>query len=384
MPKSEKTEPAFAAHLIGADDSNALDAVKAAGGRAEALIQAWTAAQNAIAVAAVAERGQGAARKAARRALNVLSARGVTLPVAQRVARLAPAAIEEVIEAWMMAPDSTGMQLFAITSRAPTGRHRATFVFLHGAAGVARVDNATLSHSQLKEHFAKLLPGAGYGTTRVPVEWARTRVAAARALHKASGVPEPLGMMTAQSLLEPVPTEPAPHPFDEEGLELGEEDALETAKQSGQLHNLPEFRSWLPSQAAMQEILMNVGQKLTPGETPEPGVVTEHLQAEVLSATDRYFTPDLREELVRRMKDSAICILAREGEQKALEVAAVIATVSKCGLVTHPPREVPFLRAFFDKAVALMIAQGSGRLRIPVQGGLGAAVPTPADATPTG
>jgi hypothetical protein len=176
-------------------------------------------------------------------------------------------------------------------------------------------------------------------------------------------------MTTAHSLLEPLPAEPPPHPFDEEGLELADEDAIETAKTSGQLHNVPEFRSWLPSNAAMQEILLNVGQKLTPGETPEPGVVTEHLQAEVLSATDRYFTPEVRDELVRRMKDSALSVLAREGEQKALEVAAAIQTIAKCGLVTNPPRDVPFLRTFFDKAVALMIAQGSGRLRIPVQGG---------------
>ena len=46
------------------------------------------------------------------------------------------------------------------------------------------------------------------------------------------------------------------------------------------------------------------------------------------------------------------------------------------GLVTNPPRDVPFLRAFFDKAVAMMLAQGGGKLRIPVPtAGLNPAAP---------
>jgi len=40
--------------------------------------------------------------------------------------------------------------------------------------------------------------------------------------------------------------------------------------------------------------------------------------------------------------------------------------IEKCGILTNPPRDVPFLKAFFDKGVAMMVAQGGGRLRIPV------------------
>ena len=36
----------------------------------------------------------------------------------------------------------------------------------------------------------------------------------------------------------------------------------------------------------MQELLVNVGAKLTPGETPEPQVVTDHLRSEAEAATD--------------------------------------------------------------------------------------------------
>jgi hypothetical protein len=266
----------------------------------------------------------------------------------------------------MMAPDSGGMQLFAVTSRAPAGRYRASFVFLHGALGVARVDNANMSQTQLKDYFGKVLPGSGYAATPVPVEWARFRIADARRITRERKLAEPLGFTTAAPVLEPVPATSPNHPFDDEGFELADDDAAELAKGSAALHNVPEFRGWLPTNTAMQELLVNVGGKLSPGETPDPQVVTDHLRAEAEAATDRFFSPEVREELVRRMKDSALSALARDGEQRALEIAATMKMISKCGLVTDPPREVPFLKAFFDKAVALMLAQGGGRLRIPV------------------
>ncbi len=75
------------------------------------------------------------------------------------------------------------------------------------------------------------------------------------------------------------------------------------------------------------------------------------------------------------MKDSALSVLAREGEQKALELSAVIKSIETRGLITDPPHELGFLKGFFDKAVSLLLAQGGGSLRIPV--------PAKPDAAPT-
>lgn len=381
MAKTTQSNATFEERLVKVDAGGALAAIGEVGPQADGLVQAWLNAANAGAVAEVAERGSGAARKSARRALNVLRSRGVAIPERKRVAVLASADRGETVEAWMMAPDSGGMQLFAVTSRGPSGRYQASFVYLHGALGVARVDNSTMSQSQLKEYFSKILPGAGYGATPVPVEWARYRIADARRVQADRKLAEPLGFTTGAALLGPAPAGSVTHPFDDEGLELSDDDAAELAKGSAALHNAPEFRGWLPTNTAMQELLVNVGSKLTPGETPDPQVVTDHLQSEVSAATDRFFSPEVREELVRRMKDSALSVLARDGEQKALEVAAAMKLIQKCGLVTDPPRDVPFLKAFFDKAVALMLAQSGGRLRIPVPSALAGGGPA-ADAAP--
>jgi hypothetical protein len=158
-----------------------------------------------------------------------------------------------------------------------------------------------------------------------------------------------------------------PHPLDAEGLELGDDDEKELAKKSAALHNVPEFGGWLPTRTAVDELLSKLGETLTPGVEADPKVVQERLTEEVGAATDRYFTPERRADLVALMKDSALSILAREGESRALEVIATVRTVERCGLITDPPREVPFLRGFFDKAVAVLAAQGGGQLRIPVK-----------------
>ena len=85
-----------------------------------------------------------------------------------------------------------------------------------------------------------------------------------------------------------------------------------------------------------------------------------------MSATDRYFTPERRENLSRVMKDSALSVLSREGEVRTLEVVATMKNIRDAGLITNPPHEVGFLRGFFDKAISAMAYQDGGRLRIPM------------------
>jgi hypothetical protein len=258
--------------------------------------------------------------------------------------------------------------MLVFTAHTPASRYRTAFIVLHEQSGILRVEIAELSQSQLKESMAKAAPGADYKPVRVPVEWARARAASARKRHQERGIPEPLGLTSAAPLLSPVPEGAVQHPFDDEGLELSEDDARELCKQSARLHMFPEFRNWFPARGAVDELLAKVGEGLTPGQDPEPEQLRQRMDEEIASATDRYFSPERREQLVHSLKDSALSVLHREGEQAALEIAAVMKLVESAGLITDPPREVPFLRAFFEKAVSVLAAQGQGRLRIPVRG----------------
>lgn len=336
-------------------------------GGAVALVEAWVQHGNVAAVAAVADANSGAARKAARRGLNVLRSRGAVPPPRTHVTRLAPpdpSPVED--EAYLLAPDSSGSELIAIARRGQSGRTTATFVIFNDAYGVLRVDNDELSRSRFVARIEQAHSELGYRAVRVPAPWARWRVARALETHARRGVPEPLGVTTARPLLQPVPSEMPEHPLDAEGLLLGPEDAAERARASAKLHELPELRGWLPPKQAVDAMLLEVGRTLTPDAEPPPGHVERELEKQIQAAADRYFSPQVREQIVSLMRDATLSVLARAGEQVALDMVATTEAVQRAGLITDPPHEIPFLRAFFDKAVAVLVAQNQGQLRIPI------------------
>jgi hypothetical protein len=357
----------FDASLLGVRPDAALAAATKAGERAEALVEAWVKAGNAGAVNEVAERGSGKARKAARRGLNVLKARGVAIPDRTRVASVTGEKEPLIEEGFLVAPDTQGTAVVAVASRTTTSRARVVFAFLNPTVGVYRVSNAELSQSQLKEALAQSAPGGAYRPVSVPVAWVRKRIADARALQKEKKIPEPLGLASAEPLLAPVPTEAVPHPLDAAIPAASEDAGKPLEARTAALHNVPEFAGWLPTREAVDEMLAKVGETLEPGKEADAKVVQERLAEEVGAATDRYFTPERRGDLVGLMKDSALSILAREGEGAVRDVLSTIRAIERCGLITDPPREVPFLRAFFDKAVAVLASQAGGQLRIPVR-----------------
>ncbi|MEO7329868.1 MAG: hypothetical protein ABI193_14920, partial [Minicystis sp.] len=112
-PKTKPAEAAgpstFDAALIGVGQDGAKEALRSVGDKAAALVEAWLVANNAAAVVAVAEAGDVAsvARKAARRALNVLRARGIAIPEQAHVVRMDDRA-EVSLEATYLPPDPSG------------------------------------------------------------------------------------------------------------------------------------------------------------------------------------------------------------------------------------------------------------------------------------
>src|SRR5690606_22219631 len=93
---------------------------------AEKLVSAWVGAGNAAAVQEVAERGTGKPRTAARRGLNVLKSRGITIPARHKAAQAPlPAAPTEAL---MVPPDGSGSSLIVLYKSAPSGRCTTCFV----------------------------------------------------------------------------------------------------------------------------------------------------------------------------------------------------------------------------------------------------------------
>jgi len=109
-----------------------------------------------------------------------------------------------------------------------------------------------------------------------------------------------------------------------------------------------------------------VGERLGEDGAQNPEAVDEALKAEIAAATDRFFTPELRELVASRMTDAAISVRDRAGDDAAKRVLAVARAVREAGLITSPPSDIPFLLRYFQKGVAVLARQGRGSLQIPI------------------
>lgn len=360
----------FDAELLSANWDRAVEALRSAGESAAALVDAWQGASNveAIAAAADAEEAPPAARKAARRALSVLKARGVTIPSRPRVARINEDRAE-AMEATLLPPDSSGTSAVTVTQREPSGRYHIAEVIIRENVGVLHAGSGWLSGSQLREGRVRAQESLGTAPVAVPVEWARHRIAQAKRQNASSGQVVPLGYEGCRELVEPAPEAEPRHPLADLEEQLTAEVVVEHAARSQALHDEPEFRSWLPNRQALDEMLQGLGQKLGPDGLRDGARVNAAMREEIDAATDRFFSPEVRAVVAGRMRDSAISLRVRKGDAAALTALAVARAVKEAGLITAPPREIPFLSAFFQKALAMLAQQSGGQLRIPVPAG---------------
>jgi hypothetical protein len=357
----------FDAKTLQTDADGAVAAVNAAGERGAALVDAWVQTKNAAAVAALAqdEKAPGAARKAARRGLNVLKARGVSIPERTRIARLAGDPVEGY-DAWFVPPDGAGTHMVVLAARRQSGKHYVVHTTMREQVGLLEVRALEMSRSQLRASFDESARRMGYAPVPVPVDWARARVAGARANNAKSGAILPLGLDSHAEVLGPAPDKTPAHPIDQAKLEIPAATAV--VPNSADLHREPELGAWLPAGPAVQDLLIEVGQKLASkgGGEQDAKKIDDAVRDALDSSTDRFFGPEIRERLAERMKDAAISILARHGRERAAEVMGVAAAVLSAGLITSPPHEIPFLRGFFQKALAILASQQGGQLSIPV------------------
>jgi hypothetical protein len=365
MTSDENQTAPFSTELLEVGAEGATQAATRAGAHAADLVEAWVRGKNAAAVAALAsdDKAPAVARKAARRGLAVLKARGVPIPDRARVARIGGDEVEDV-EAWFVAPDAAATSAILLTRRWKSGRHEVLRVPFRDGVGLLQIQSSQASGTQLRALLAELGQTFGFEPVPVPVDWARWRLAAARAAHVRSGAIVPLGLDTHADLLGPVPAEPPPHPVDAAKLEVP--DASTAAARSAELHMEPEFAGWMPSGPAVQELLVDVGRRASAVPADNPDRFDVALRDALDGATDRFFTPEAREQVATLLKDAAISVLARRGRDAAGMVVAVAAAVRAAGLITDPPHELPFLRAFFQKALGFIASKNNGQLPIPM------------------
>ena len=371
MAKKEKKKSgiaeSFEPRLLAATASNALEMLEEVGDKGPALVEAWVRESNALAVHAIAwaDDAPALARKTARRGLNILKSRGVPLP--EKNKKPEPAPQPASFEAWYLAPDQSGVSVFTIGSHSAGQNFDIVDVQIHENAGVIDVRVGEATRSGIRSAFRNIESSRGYAPVPVPVEWARWHIEQAKKRNATSGLIMPLGFDTSANLLKPVPEQEPVHPIERENISLDDTEIQSRISGSSTLHNDPEFRSWLPEMEFINELLGKIGHRIG----PDPGQqqqeqITAVFNEEVAAATDRFFTPDVRQRLAERLRDAAISVHARAGRERTLDVLATAEAAKRAGLITSPPSEIPFLKDFFNKALALVAASQGGKLNIPI------------------
>jgi len=343
---------------VGANASNAVSILGQAGPAADALVDAWLQANNlaAITEAAASESLTGPARKAARRALSVLKSRGVAVPERQAAAAVR---VEEalVTEATFSPPDARGTISVTVAVRRGTERAHIAEVIVREGVGVINAVSGWMSRSQIKEAHQRIADSTGVSPAPVSAEWVRWRVAEALKDNPKSGQLVPLSIDKCKDLLEPAPTSAPAHPVAD--LEPASDGTAADAP--GSLHSEPEMRSWVADSRALEDLLRAVGARLTGDDSKDPTKVDAVLTEEITAATTRFFDEKERGTVARRLRDAAIAVRLRAGDERARDVLKAARAVE----TAKTPGELEFLRAFLQKGVAAMAHQGGGQLRIP-------------------
>jgi hypothetical protein len=370
MSKKVTSSPAsFSAELLSANAAQALDAVNRVGADEQAdLVDAWVASGNVAAVATVAaeDDAPSPARKAARRGINVLKSRGIKIPEKTTTARPFAASGKREIEAFFVPFDGRiGTSAITLVSRALGRDNEVVEIHFTDTMGIARVNGGVLSTSKFRDWEAEGRRARGFELAPVPLEWARWKLAQARQQNARSGALMPLEIERFEHLLTPVPEAAPAHPIAQLNLEPAASEARVPGSSS--LHFEPEFRPLTVPNQAFQEFLQQVGPRIAAlGREPTQEEVGAFLREEMLAATDRFFEPDNRRLLADQMMDAVITVHHRAGAERARDVLAIRQAILDAGLITQPPREIPFLVGFFEKSLAIAAQQSQGRLNIPM------------------
>lgn len=332
----------------------------------EALVAAWVARRNAAAVAAIAarENAPAAARKAARRALNVLKSRGVSLPERPSVVSVLPKP-EFTLEARAMFPDGRGAQMWWIAKIAKTGGTDVVEVTTVDKQGVISVNRGNPSAGNLRQIWQGWVARAGRAPFEVPVEFARRRIAEARATSVSRKAVLPMGIDAAKELLGDLVVQgaPPPHPIDGEELVLptAEETVRAHLESSMHLHEEPEFGSWLPDDPAGVALLQSINERVQaigvlPGQTADEEQqkqIDVGVNEAIEEAANAYFDDEKKKLYVSRLRDASWSLYKVGLIERAVDALIVAEAIGRAGVISDRPSEIPFIRGMFVKLIAI-------------------------------
>ena len=320
------------------------------GALAVAVARAALGAGRADLLAALATHPGKEAAKEAKRGLHLLRSRGVAVPEVPRPPGPAAApAPEAPLPAYATAIDGQGERAVWVARSVPGKGVEIAQAVLSDEQGVLELQVGVIGRKEWRGVVKGLLEkGVAMGVGEVDRAAAVSLVAAARALNERSGrrVPEGTDLWLAQLGPAAPPPEPAaPGP-------LPEAEEREALAESGALHELPLFSTWLADEAFLREVAGKLDEVAVSPLYVDERQRAEQLVRTVEDAVDRYLDEPRRAALTRRLL-SISGHLAERGDERRARAAAAAARALASGAA---PRSVPFARVLVEKTFPAVTA----------------------------
>ncbi len=309
-----------------------------------AIVEAWIREGDGSRVAALAagEHAHKNARKAAKKGVYVLRARGV---VAEAPARTAPAAIAAAASpastesrGYMTKVDPAGVQILMHVHAVRGGGMQGAQAVVQRGRGLVDGGAVHLSRKELRQHLERLVDD-GVRFYDVPADHTRGRIAAIVERARDAGRPLPESLLAVEIHLPPA-TPLAGHPLDERLPRAGRPPGRVTEAELAVLEHEPLLASWGPEEDAVHVLLERM-------DAAAGGGVLVLTEAQRSQAAEEVFAKNVDEELGEReawatdLRDTAWCFLA-EGQRAIAELLARCA--DELDDTSRPPRDVAFAR----------------------------------------
>jgi hypothetical protein len=308
-----------------------------------AIVEAWIEARDGARVTSVAvgEHAHKNARKAAKKGVHVLRARGVAVEAPARatpVALLAASLAPTQSRGYMTKVDPTGVQILLHVHAVRGGGMQGAQAVVQRGTGLVDGGAVHLSRKELRQHLERLVDD-GVRFYDVPAEHARARIAAIVERAREACRPLPESLLAVEIHLPP-PAPPSCHPLDDRLPRAEREAGRVTEAELAVFEHEPLLASWGPEEDAVHLLFERMSAAGGGGVL----VLTEAQRSE---AAEEVFAKALDEELGDRaawavdLRDTAWCYLS-EGRRDLAELLA--RSADELDDAARQPRDVAFAR----------------------------------------
>ena len=277
-------------------------------------------------LAALAESGERAVRRAARRALYRLAQRGVVPPAAAPRPVVAPRA-EHAARAWLSGIDGSGSRATWILFEDGRGGSTLCSLILSDTAGIVDAAGGAISKRRLARELGELRASQKLPWVETEPARALGLVAEALRLHEALGTAPPAAFARWRQRFEGAP--PATPPA------LPAEADPTLVERSLELLELPELAGWFLDPESVQADALALLEARESRLVVSDAVKAEREEAIVSRVVERELDPTARHRWQRRLAEMAL-IFEATGRPEPARLAAAAAAALERDPARHP------------------------------------------------